>query len=214
MKIKYIFFDVGYTLVNEDAVWKQRCIEQSETEEAKRLGLMPETIFAEIENATLRRMPQYRTVVKKYGLSEVAPYRHELESIYDDAVPVLQTLSDNYTLGILANQTDGIRERLEAWGILRYFRLIISSWDYQILKPDRKLFEIALEKAGCVPQEALMVGDRLDNDILPAKALGMRTAWIRNGFCGLQSPASDAEKPDFEIHSLTELTALLNEPYS
>ena len=33
--IKTLFFDVGYTLVNEDAVWERRCKEQAETEEAK-----------------------------------------------------------------------------------------------------------------------------------------------------------------------------------
>ncbi len=47
--MKTIFFDVGYTLVNEDAVWERRCKEQAETEEAKRLGVSAEDIYHEIE---------------------------------------------------------------------------------------------------------------------------------------------------------------------
>lgn len=39
--IKCIFFNIGYTLINEDDVWKQRCIEQSQMEKAKSLNLSP-----------------------------------------------------------------------------------------------------------------------------------------------------------------------------
>ena len=46
--IKTLFFDVGYTLVNEDAVWKRRCEEQAATEEAKNLGVTAHDIFHEI----------------------------------------------------------------------------------------------------------------------------------------------------------------------
>ncbi|WP_164917288.1 hypothetical protein [Clostridium sp. JN-9] len=49
--IKCIFFDIGYTLINEDDVWKQRCMEQAEIEEAKMLGLSPEQIYEEIIQA-------------------------------------------------------------------------------------------------------------------------------------------------------------------
>jgi len=38
-----------------------------------------------------------------------------------------------------------------------------------VYKPDQKIFEITLNKAECSPREACMIGDRLDNDIVPAK---------------------------------------------
>ena len=75
MSIKVIFFDVGYTLVDEDAVWENRCREQAELQEAKQLGLSAQDIYHEIEKATIERKPQYRTVVDKYKFKEVAPYR-------------------------------------------------------------------------------------------------------------------------------------------
>lgn len=40
------------------------------------------------------------------------------------------------------------------------------------MKPDPKLFTIACAQAGCAPEDAVMIGDRLDNDIAPAKAIG------------------------------------------
>lgn len=203
--MKVLFFDVGYTLVNEDAVWERRCREQVQTDEAKKLGLTADVIYHEIEIATLARKPQFRTVIDKFGFKEVAPYRTELEELYEDATAVIKALAQKYELGIIANQLDGLKERLEAFGLLQYFKYIISSWDVQVMKPDIRIFEYALDKANCKPQEACMIGDRLDNDILPAKSLGMKTVWIKQGFGALQKPESPAEEADYTIEKLPEL---------
>ena len=203
--MKVLFFDVGYTLVNEDAVWEKRCQEQAQTDEAKKLGLTATDIYHEIEIATVERKPQFRTVIDKFGFKEVAPYRTELETMYDEAPVVIKTLAQKYDLGIIANQLDGLKERLEAFGLLQYFKYIISSWDVQVMKPDVQIFEYALDKANCSAQEACMIGDRLDNDILPAKSLGMKTVWIKQGFGALQKPLSKSEESDYTINKLSEL---------
>ena len=70
--IKTLFFDMGYTLVDEDAVWKRRCEEQAAAEEAVRLGLSAEAVYREIEKASLARLPQYRTVIKKFHFKKAA----------------------------------------------------------------------------------------------------------------------------------------------
>ena len=203
--IRILFFDIGYTLADESAVWKKRCEEQAATEEAKRLGLSAETIYREIEKATIARLPQYRTVIKKFRFSTVAPYRHELEKLYEGSPKILNILSDKYKLGVIANQTDGLRERLERFGILQYFTHVISSWDIQVMKPDTRIFEYALKTAGCLPQEAVMIGDRIDNDIVPARSVGMKTVWIKQGFGRLQTPLPENEYPDYTIEHLSEL---------
>ena len=203
--MKVLFFDVGYTLVNEDAVWERRCQEQAQTDEAKKLGLSAADIYHEIEIASVERKPQFRTVIDKFGFKEVAPYRTELEELYEDAPAVIKALAQKYELGIIANQLDGLKERLEAFGLLQYFKYIISSWDVQVMKPDIRIFEHALDKANCSAQEACMIGDRLDNDILPAKSLGMKTVWIKRGFGALQKPLSKFEEPDYTINKLSQL---------
>ena len=62
--------------------------------------------------------------------------------------------------------------------------------------------------ADCRPENAVMVGDRLDNDIFPAKSLGMKTVWLRRGFGALQIPKGPKYTPDHTIDSLTELPGI------
>ena len=203
--MKTIFFDVGYTLVNEDEVWKRRCKEQAETEEAKRLGVSAEEIYHEIEKATIEGLPQFRTVIERFNFSTMVPYHHELETMYEEAPKVLENLSKKYELGVIANQLDGLKERLKSFGILQYFKYIISSWDVKVMKPDIRIFEHALKVANCKPQDAVMIGDRIDNDTAPAQSLGMKAVWIKQGFGKLQTELADANPPDYEVENLTEL---------
>lgn len=205
MANRWLFFDVGYTIINEDQVWQKRFEEQALLTETAALGLTPADIRREVERSSRERKPQYRSFVQRYALTQTAPYRHELEVLYPEARAVLTELSKRYRLGVIANQADGLADRLARWNLLSCFSLVISSWDYQVMKPDKRLFEIALEKANCTAQEAVMIGDRLDNDIAPAKALGMCTVWIRQGFGALQSPLSSSDTPDHTISSLREL---------
>lgn len=208
--MKVLFFDVGYTLVNEDAVWEARCREQAQTNEAKNLALSASDIYHEIEIASIARKPQFRTLIDKYNFKEVAPYRTELETLYKEAPAVIQALFQKYELGIIANQLDGLKERLQAFDLLQYFKYIISSWDLKVMKPDIRIFEYALDKTNCSPQETCMIGDRLDNDIFPAKSLGMKTVWIKQGFGALQKPLSKSEEPDYTINNLAELLKIFS----
>ena len=208
--MKVLFFDVGYTLVNEDAVWDDRCRVQAHTDEAKKIGLSAADIYHEIEIASISRKPQFRTLIDKYNFKEVAPYRTELETLYKEAPAVIQALSQKYELGIIANQLDGLKERLQSFELLKHFKYIISSWDVQVMKPDIRIFEYALGKANHIPQETCMIGDRLDNDILPAKSLGMKTVWIKQGFGALQKPLSKSEEPDYTINNLAELLKIFS----
>ena len=52
-----------------------------------------------------------------------------------------------------------------------------------------------------------MISDRLDNDIAPAKALGMGTVWVKQGFGGLQTPLP-GETPDCAVEGLAELLGI------
>ena len=70
-------------------------------------------------------------------------------------------------------------------------------------KPDKKIFEMALNRAGCRPEQAMMIGDRIDNDIIPAKKLGMKTIWIKQGFGKYWNITYDDEKADYEVDNLT-----------
>lgn len=206
---EFIFFDIGYTLVNEDAVWQIRFAEQAATPQAIANGWTADLFYDAVCDACRSCLPHYRTVAERFRLEPTVPYRAEYESLYPEVPALLQYLSGKYALGIIANQSTGLTKRLDAFGIRQYFSVIASSWEAGMMKPDVRFFRYALSLAGITPSEALMIGDRLDNDIAPAKSIGMHTIRIRQGFGRLQTPRSKYDIADYEIDSLAELYNIL-----
>ena len=91
------------------------------------------------------------------------------------------------------------------FGIRLYIDLVIASAEEGFEKPDLRIFKLAFDRANCKPEEAVMVGDRLDNDIIPANKIGMTTVWIKQGFGGVAEPKSKDEQPDYTVDNLNEL---------
>lgn len=75
-------------------------------------------------------------------------------------------------------------------------------------KPDPRIFEIALGRADCKAEHAVMIGDRIDNDVVPAKKMGMKTVWIRQGGGGLWLLQGPEQQPDFTVDNLGELVKI------
>ncbi len=73
------------------------------------------------------------------------------------------------------------------------------------MKPDIRIFEYALKTAKCQPQDAVMIGDRIDNDTAPAQSLGIKGVWIKQGFGKLQTALAATNPPDYEVDNLIEL---------
>ena len=140
---------------------------------------------------------------------ELTKWHKEDEILYEDASKCLEILSSRHKIGIIANQSLGTRQRLEQHGVLQYIDLVIASAEEGVAKPDKKIFEIALERANCKPDNAIMIGDRIDNDIIPAKLLGMHTIWIKQGFGQYWNITEDVEKADYVVHSLMDICNIL-----
>ena len=112
-------------------------------------------------------------------------------------------------LGLAANQHADVIARLEACGIARYFDYLGVSGTHGLRKPDPRLFVHACDGLGVTPEHCVMVGDRIDNDIVPARLLGMRTVLFRTGRHIEQQPRSWEEVPDAEVRSVGELSTAL-----
>ncbi len=200
--MKWIFFDLGATLVDESDVYKSRCeyaIKQS--------NIDPEEFMNKVyEKAKVSPTP-IRSAAEAYGVI-VPDWDNSLEKLYPSAYNVLSGLYGKYKLGIIANQTPGTQERLDDWGIGRYFDVVVASAEAGVAKPDPGIFTMALQKAKCEPCDAIMVGDRLDNDIVPAKKLGMKTVWVRQGYAIYQTIDDESKKPDHIVDSIDGLTGL------
>lgn len=108
-------------------------------------------------------------------------------------------------LGIVANQPTSALARLERAGIAGHFRHVGLSGTTGLRKPAPRIFLAAAEALGVPPRRCIMIGDRIDNDVAPAKALGMRTIRFRTGRHARQQPRTAAETPDVEVVDTLEL---------
>ena len=198
--MKWIFFDLGATLVDESDVYKSRCDFVIDKLNIDRSEFMNKVC----EEARISPTP-ISTAAKAYGVT-LPEWDNSLEKLYDGVHDVLSGLYGKYKLGIIANQSLGTQERIDNWGIGKFFDVVMASAEAGFAKPDPKIFTAALEKAGCEPEEAVMIGDRLDNDIIPAKKLGMKTIWIRQGYAIYQTVDSEDKRPDHIVDSIEELT--------
>ena len=113
-------------------------------------------------------------------------------------------------LGIVATQPQTARERLARAGIGDLFAYQGLSGFTGFSKPDPRAFQAAAEALDVAPTDCVMVGDRIDNDIVPAKALGMATILLRGGRHRRQKPRAPAEEPDAVVTDVLELEAAIN----
>lgn len=200
---KWIFFDIGSTLIDESECYKLRY------KEAVAGTTISSSDFEEkvIEFSKQNRKGDHEAV-KYFGI-KLPPWHKEAERPYADTESVLkQFVGKGYRLGVIANQSPGTKKRLAGWGLLKYLDIVLASAEEGISKPDLEIFHRALAAAKCLPENAVMVGDRLDNDIAPAKQIGMKTVWVKQGLCGLASPVHEYEQADYEVENLSELLAL------
>ena len=106
---------------------------------------------------------------------------------------------------ITARVIEGVFEVLED-----YFDVIVISEEVGIEKPDKQVFQVALDKLGVEAQNAVMVGNRIDADIVGANRIGMKSVWFRWNDRYEEIIGSEEEKPGFIIKSLAELPGILS----
>jgi HAD superfamily hydrolase (TIGR01549 family) len=126
-----------------------------------------------------------------------------------DAIPSLTILRDSgYKLGLVSNTVfpaAGLDADLEDEGLLPFFPVRVYSSDVGYMKPDPRIFRIALKRVGVTPHRAMFVGDRLDKDVRGAGRLGMRTVLIvREG-----NKPRGRGRPDHVVRSLAEVPDIL-----
>jgi FMN phosphatase YigB (HAD superfamily) len=125
--------------------------------------------------------------------------------------PFLRALRERYRLAVVSNfdYTPTALGVLEREGIASLFETILVSDEVGWRKPKPLIFEMALERLGVGPAEALFVGDRIDIDVAGARAVGMDAAWINPD--GAPLPP-DHGPPEFEVRDLVDLGPALGIP--
>ena len=212
-KLKWIFFDVGDTLANELPEHKKRFnAAKSEIEQAIGRSVDFEEFYKRMcEGGSKSKSSPFYYALRSYGIKTKYHYTNDGEVVFSDADKVLSELAKSYRLGVIANQNAGLCERLEKFGILKYFEAVFGSDDIGISKPDVRIYTNALEKTACPPECSVMIGDRLDNDIAPAKLAEMHTVRILHN-CFAYTPVTDESmRPDAVAENLCDVSRAIAE---
>lgn len=214
MPIRAVFFDVGETLVDEHRLYRDY---------AMRMEVTYEFFMERIEAAMAERQPVRNVfaAVRPGFDFKAARAQREAEGkkfvigphdLYDDAVQALATLkSRGYFIGIVGNQPVTAEAMLRESGLAADFIATSDGWG--VAKPDPAFFAKVVEAAGMDPPQIAYVGDRVDNDVVPARAAGMWPILIRRGPWGrAQWSWPEAGEARHRIESLHELAGLLPGP--
>ncbi|MCJ1714907.1 HAD family hydrolase [Curtobacterium sp. VKM Ac-2922] len=200
--LRCIVFDVGETLVDETSSWSSLAVAA---------GITPFTLMASL-GVLIDRDQDHRRVWSMLGVDRPRT-EHRLASVdlYPDALACLRAVGTaGLKVGIAGNQPTRVEAELRAVGFAPDF--IASSARWGVEKPSPEFFERVVAESGLRPTSILYVGDRLDNDVLPARRAGMRTAHLRRGPWGhVHAARPEAELADLRLGSLTELTATLTD---
>jgi len=157
------------------------------------------------------RLEAFRQTLKEIGrpndalashLNQVyLEHRFEDIELFNDVLPTLEALRVKYALGILSNGNS----YPERCGLEGMFQFVVFSQDHGVEKPNPRLFQIAVEKAGCSKQQLLHVGDSLEDDVTGAINAGVKCVWLNR-----KRARNDLNlKIDYEISFLSELLEIL-----
>ncbi len=152
----------------------------------------------------------YDKIVFDKIMNNLLVNKKKLIKLYDEVPRIIPILSDDYSLGIISNNSSGSADLLTKNNLNKYFEIIYLSQNFGVKKPDPLIFNKALEFS-CISKEyCVMVGDRLDIDIYPANQLGLKTIRTLNSIYRVQEPINKNEQPLFAISSLSELPSILS----
>lgn len=185
-----VFFDVGNVLIDDDPFTAESLRLIYEAIPAQSLKARPERFWGDVErlmrshgHACVERLGsrclgrQWPKLRKKIQ-SNAAHVWWDVARVVPGAHQVLKVLKGMYRLAIIANQPPQALDFLEREGLLHLFDLVFLDSEYGVGKPSSDLFRLAMERAKVGPESAMMVGDRLDNDIVPSRRLGMRAVFL------------------------------------
>lgn len=222
MAVRWVFFDIGDVLYNEDPPHMYLFHTMLFAMRRNGIDIAWDDYYQQIlvcvrDRPTTAPLDAARHWVTDNSLWEKV--FHEGRGVYDsirhpwpfgvllnDITAVVKDLGRDFRLGVIANQHPPVVQGLMDYGIGPLFDVIAIDEVVGASKPDPALFQWALDQAGCDPSEALMVGDRPDNDVAPAKSLGMATVRFRRGILySHYDPRTPEEFADAEVTETAHL---------
>lgn len=173
-QVKAVVFDIGETLVDETRHWAA----------VAAFAGIPELTLMGVLGGLIERREHHRSIFGYLQIESADPtvfgYQIEERDLYPDVVAVVRQLkTSGYIIGVTGNQPRGAVQQFVELGLPVDF--VGSSAEWGVSKPDPAFFRRIATELDLGYNEILHVGDRIDNDILPAQQMGMHAAFIRRG---------------------------------
>ena len=212
MSDRWVCLDVGETLIDETRIWSLW---------ADELGV-PRLTFLAALGSVIARGGEHRDVFPIFGADDWQLRMASVEGayggfteddLYPDALRAIAALRErSHRIAIVANQPASRADELRAIGVEA--EVLVMSEALGVAKPAPAFFARALELMGSPePGDVAYVGDRVDNDLLPALAAGMRAVWIRRGPWGVIQHPPDGTRPALTVDTLDELVERIDEAW-
>jgi len=213
VKLRAAVFDFGETLLSEERAWGVW---------ADWIGVTRQALFGELGATVEGRYPHRHALElcrPGFDLSRAfaeraaagIPRHEALYDVYPDASDALARLRGaGVQVGFAGNQPAGAETALA--GLVADGDLVATSADWGVAKPDPAFFTRIVAELDLAPREIAYVGDRVDNDIVPAAAAGLFTVHLRRGPWGIiQAAWPEAKRANVTASNLDEAaTAILH----
>lgn len=232
IRVKGIIFDYGGTIDTNSRHWAEVLWEKyqefnvlvdkasfreayvhGERSLAKFPLIKPEHNFHDMLNIKLNIQISYLiengkidgSLAEKYNYAKSiadSSYRYVLD-VLQKTRPVVEQLSSEYKLVLVSNFYGNIETVLKDFGLYDYFSGIIESSVVGVRKPDPAIYRLGVEAIGLPAGEILVVGDSFSKDVIPAKSVGCKVAWLKGE--GWGGEETDESVPDIVITDLQQI---------
>ena len=210
---RWACLDVGETLIDETRIWSLWADELA----------VPRLTFLAALGAVIARGGEHRDVFPIFGADDWERRLPDIErayggfassDLYPDALRAITGLrTAGLDLAVVANQPASRSAELRAIGI--DVDVMAMSEALGVAKPEPAFFDRCLQLMGSPDAGSVAyVGDRVDNDVIPAAAAGMRAIWLRRGPWGVIQELPDGVRPALTVGSLDELVERIGEAWA
>jgi len=214
-----VLLDAGSVLIDETTLEEFICVLIVELVQTEDASYTAQDYWSDTKEAILRFCPsipryvlwkrcggraeKYQDLLTRYtqAMRESRPPL-ELHEEMEDEIPALAGVFRLVLAGQYGNE---VYDLLARYDLARLFANRLSQQDFGITKPDPRYLAQIADRSGVRTDECIMVGDRIDKDVIPGKQNGMGTVFVRTGIYRIQEPRTLEEAPDITMEGLSGL---------